>query len=138
MDPLGDSGQFISNVPAVLERQIARSEHAMARLRAAQRRLAERPTTPDHVRKVAEPASNSATAFDSALERVARVIASAPEHPTAQELVLAVMRMVDGIEHCVEVLERADAAAQTASPTQTASPAKAAEGAVSPSRVLTT
>ena len=107
MDPLGDSGQFIADIPAELERQVTRAGRAMARLRAAQQRLNEHPGVSDALRKVADAGAASAASSDSAIERLARVIAGAPEHPAAQEVVLAVMRVVDGIECGVEVVEQA-------------------------------
>ena len=111
MDPLGDSGQFIPDVPAALERQVARAGREMARLRAAQQRLEGQPGAPEALRKVAALGAASAASADSAIERLARVIAGAPEHPAAQEVVLAVMRVVDGIECGAEVVEQACVAA---------------------------
>lgn len=111
MEPLGDSGQFIPDVPAALERQVARAGRAMARLRAAQKRLEEQPGVPEALRKIAEASAASAASADSAIERLTRVIAGAPEHPSAQEMVLAVMRVVDGIECGAEAVEQAGVAA---------------------------
>jgi len=111
MEPLGDSGQFIPDVPAALERQVTRAGRAMARLRAAHKRLEEQPGVAEALRKLAAAGVASATSADSAIERLTRVIAGAPEHPAAQEMVLAVMRVVDGIECGVEVVEQAGIAA---------------------------
>src|SRR5262245_49799213 len=111
MEPIGDSGQFIPDVPAALERQVARAGRAMARLRAAQHRLDEQPGVSEALRKVAALGASSAASADSAIERLTRVIAGAPEHPASQEMVLAVMRVVDGIEYGAEMVEQAGAAA---------------------------
>ena len=69
MDPLADSGQFIADVPAGLERQMARAARAMARLRTAHQRLNEEPGVPDALRKVAEAGATGAAAADSAIDR---------------------------------------------------------------------
>src|SRR3954465_9876180 len=90
MEPLGDSGQFIPDVPAALERQVARAGRAMARLRSAQHRLDEQPGVSEALRKIAALGASSAASADSAIERMTRVIAGAPEHPASQEIVLAV------------------------------------------------
>jgi hypothetical protein len=111
MEPIGDSGQFIPDVPAALERQVARAGRAMARLRSAQHRLDEQPGVSEALRKIAALGASSAASADSAIERMARVIAGAPEHPASQEIVLAVMRVVDGIEYGAEMVEQAGAAA---------------------------
>lgn len=116
MEPLGDSGQFIPDVPAALERQVARAGRAMARLRTAQKRLEEQPGVSEPLRKLAAAGLASAASSDSAIERLARVIAGAPEHPAAQEMVLAVMRVVDGVECGAEVVEQAGIAAGIPAP----------------------
>jgi len=118
MEPLGDSGQFIPDVPAALERQVARAGRAMARLRAAQKRLDEQPCVPEALRKLAATAVASAASADSAVERLTRVIAGAPENPAAQEMVLAVMRVVDGVECGAEVVEQAGIMAGIPAPTR--------------------
>lgn len=107
MDPLADSGEFIIDISAELERQVARAGRAMARLHLGQRLLAERPHVPDSLQRIAHAGINAATAADSTVERIARVIASGPEQPVAAELVLAAMRAVDGIESCAEMVEQA-------------------------------
>lgn len=116
MDPLGDSGQYITDIPAELERQVARAGRAMARLRVAQQRLGEQPEPPESWKKVVDAGINGATAGDSTVERLARVVASLPEHTGATELLLAAMRAVDGIESCAEIVERAADANAAASP----------------------
>jgi hypothetical protein len=122
MDPIGDSGQFIPDVPAALERQVARAGREMARLRAAQQRLDGQPGVPEALRKVAAAGAASAASADSAIERLTRVIAGAPEHPSAQEVVLAVMRVVDGIECGAQVVEQACAAAGVLVPPKNGAP----------------
>lgn len=79
----------------------------MARVYAARRRLEERHGVPETLKKLAEAGASSAASADSTVERLARVIASTPEHPGATELVLATMRAVDGMEASAEVVERA-------------------------------
>jgi hypothetical protein len=65
---------------------------------------------------VAALGAAGAASADSAVERLTRVIAGAPEQPAAQEMVLAVMRVVDGIECGAEVVEQAGAGAGVPAP----------------------